>query len=432
MKKRKERIMMSYINRCFLVTVLVAFSSVSQTWAGGFIVYELGTPDVGLASAGYAARAEDASTLFTNPAGMARLQGSNLMLGTQAIYGDVQFDPDADTGPQDGDDGGNAVGWVPGGSLFFTRQVGENLAIGLGTFSYFGGMVDYNDNWVGRYFVQNVTLVGMTVMPAIALRINDSISIGAGLNAMYGYLEDEKAVRNLASEGDGRLTVKDREWGYGADIGMLFEMGKATRIGITYLSQVDLDFSDRPEFENIGPGLAMILEARNLTNASLDLGLKVPQSVMVSFYQELGDKFALMMNAGWQDWSEFGKVEVGVDSDNPVSLTTETNFDDTWHAALGGRFRPSKAWSLSAGVAYDSSMLESEYRTPSLPLGKAWRYGLGTQYAVSEMLKLGLGYEFIWTGDLNMDRTSLLGGRLSGEYNNVHSHVIAMNAALGF
>lgn len=415
-----------------LVAVLPAMLNVSTAWAGGFFVYELGTPDVGLAAAGYAARAQDATTLFTNPAGMTRLQGSNLMLGAQAIYGNVQFDPGADTGPQTGSDGGNAVGWVPGGSFFFTQQVGKSLAVGLGTLSYFGGKIDYRDDWVGRYFNQNVTLIGFTVMPAVALRINDSISIGAGLNAMYGYLKDEKAVHNLASEGDGRLTIKDREWGYGADVGVLFETGKATRIGVTYLSQVNLNFSDTPEFDDIGPGLTSVLEARNLTNASLDLGLKVPQSVMASLYQEMGEKFAIMMNAGWQDWSTFGKVDVSVDSDNPVSLTTTTNFDDTWHGALGGQFKPSKKWTFSAGVAYDSSMLKSKYRTPSLPVGKAWRYGVGTQYAMSEKLKLGLDYEFIWTGDLNMDRASILGGRVLGTYDNVYSHVIAMNAALGF
>jgi long-subunit fatty acid transport protein len=48
--------------------------------AGGLIAYEVGTADVGLASAGYNARAQDASTVFTNPAGMTRLEGIQLGL----------------------------------------------------------------------------------------------------------------------------------------------------------------------------------------------------------------------------------------------------------------------------------------------------------------------------------------------------------------
>ena len=41
-----------------------------------------------LASAGYTARAQDASTVFTNPAGMTRLDGTQLSLGAQLLYAD--------------------------------------------------------------------------------------------------------------------------------------------------------------------------------------------------------------------------------------------------------------------------------------------------------------------------------------------------------
>lgn len=421
-----------YTSRCYLIAVLFVISFVPQAWAAGLIIYETGTPDVGLAAAGFSARAQDASTLFTNPAGMTRLQGSNIMLGSQATYGSVRFDPDSNTGPQTGNDGGNAFGWAPAGSFFFTRQVGKDLAVGIGAFSYFGGEIDYNDDWVGRYHIQNAKLIGATVMPSIAFRINDAVSIGAGLNAMYGILRDEKAVGNLAPESDGQLTIKDRKWGYGADVGVLFELGEGTRIGVTYISQVNLDFKDTPGFEDIGPELAAILEATNVTSTSIDFGLKVPQIVMASVYQELGERFALMMNAGWQDWSAFKKVEPNGSMDDPGSMITKTKSEDTWHVALGGQFRPSRDWILSAGAAYDSSMWKDENRVATLPLGETWRYGLGSQYAVSEMLKVGLDYEFIWSGDLDIDRTSILGGRLSGTYKNTYYHVIALNAAFGF
>ena len=59
-----------------------AFGISALAWnaacAGGISLYEVGTADVGLASAGYTARAQDASTVFTNPAGMARLATVNL------------------------------------------------------------------------------------------------------------------------------------------------------------------------------------------------------------------------------------------------------------------------------------------------------------------------------------------------------------------
>jgi long-subunit fatty acid transport protein len=74
----------------FLVLAAVAAAFLAwarPVFAGGFFLYEIGTPDVGLASAGYAARAQDASTVFTNPAGMTMLDNSQLLAGIQPIYG---------------------------------------------------------------------------------------------------------------------------------------------------------------------------------------------------------------------------------------------------------------------------------------------------------------------------------------------------------
>jgi long-subunit fatty acid transport protein len=65
--------------------------------AGGIELHEIGTPDVGVASAGYAARAQDASTLFKNPAGMSLLPGSQFQAGAQLTYGNVAFSPDGST-----------------------------------------------------------------------------------------------------------------------------------------------------------------------------------------------------------------------------------------------------------------------------------------------------------------------------------------------
>ena len=78
----------------------------------------------------------------------------------------------------------------------------------------------------------------------------------------------------------------------------------------------------------------------------------------------------LMGNLGWQDWSEFGKVGVTMASEDTSSLTIDRNYKDTWHVAFGAQYRVADPWLLTAGVAYDSSMVDDEDRTPDLPMGK--------------------------------------------------------------
>ena len=99
--------------------------------AGGVLLYEVGTSDVGLASAGYGARAQDASTVLTNPAGMARLGGVNLLVGAQFLYADLAFTPGEGTSPGLGtENGGNPVGWFPGGGAFFSYGITPDVAVG--------------------------------------------------------------------------------------------------------------------------------------------------------------------------------------------------------------------------------------------------------------------------------------------------------------
>jgi len=399
----------------FFSVALACGATATQTaQAGGIMLYEYGTPDVGLASAGYAARANDASTLFKNPAGMSQLDTAQLQGGLQATYGSVNFSPDSNTSGRLGtDDGGNAIGLLPAGGLFAVVPVAERWRVGLGALSYFGLAAKYDDNWVGRYYVQKSALIGMTITPSVSYEVMDWLSVGAGLNAMYGLLNTDLAVNNLVGA-DGQMSLDDRTWGFGANFGVLVKAGDKTRIGATYLSAVNLDFTTTPSFTGLGPGLGAILA----NPRELDLGMKVPQSVMLSGYHELNDDWALMADFGWQDWSQFGYVQAGVEAGGTTTL--DLQYKDTFHGAVGAQYKASPKWLLSGGIAFDSSAVDTENRTVTLPLGQGWRFGLGAQYQLSEKLNLGAAYTFLWNGDMSVDQgTDLsLRGRVSGAYEN--------------
>src|SRR5579862_1347859 len=109
-RKNQQRLtaMPRWLGLGAITLILLVLVSPRVADAGGFFLYELGTPDVGLASAGYAARAQDASTVFTNPAGMTMLDHSQILAGIQPIYAHLNFAQDASTTTR-GTDGGNAL-----------------------------------------------------------------------------------------------------------------------------------------------------------------------------------------------------------------------------------------------------------------------------------------------------------------------------------
>lgn len=405
--------------------------------AGGLLLYEFGTAEVGLAAAGYAARAQDASTAFTNPAGMTRLDGTQVLAGGQIMWLNTRFTVDGGTSTGLGTGNGGRLfgsdGLVPGAGAFVSHKVSPDLWVGFSVAGNFGSIIDYDDNWVGRYRVQQATLLGLQFVPSVGYRVNDRLSIGAGLNAVYGIFDQKVAINNaLPGLADGRLEMDDKSWGFGGNVGLLYDVSPGTRVGVTWTSQVDLDLESRARFSGLGPALSALLASRGLLDANVAIGTKIPQQVMASVVSRIDDRWTVLGNVGWQQWSKFGQVEIGLDNtNNPTSLTTSLPFRDTWHAAVGAQYRLSDPWTLNFGVAYDSGFQESGV-TPLLPVNAAWRLGVGGEQKLGPTTKWGVAAALLLGGSLNVDKGSTLppalGGRgtLAGTYEDTASVIVSV------
>lgn len=403
--------------------------------AGGIIMYEVGSADVGLASAGYGARAQDASTVLTNPAGMTRLDGTQALAAGQLLWGDVKFSGGSGTSPALGSgDGGYTVGrngWFLGGGAFASYSASPDLKLGVAMTGNFGMPLNYDDGWVGRYYVQKATLLGLSLMPTAAYKVGDKLSVGAGLNAMYGIYKNQVAINNVNPlYGDGQLKMEDETWGWGANVGVLFESDARTRFGLVWNSQIDLDFHSPLEFSNLAPGIHKALGDRGLLDASVNVGIKVPQGVMLSAYLETSDRWALLGSVGWQEWSKFGQVQLGIDDvNNPTSVTENLEYKDTWHIAAGAQYRHSDAWLINFGIAYDSAF-QSGNVSPLMPANAAWRFGAGAQQRLGRNAFWGFAAEYAYGGTLDTaihGKPVALGGRgdVVGSYNHAGSLFLA-------
>jgi len=363
--------------------------------------------------------------LFKNPAGMSRLEGNQFQGGLQLLYFQGSFSPEV--AQRGGGGGGNPVGVMPGASAFYVHSLGKDFKVGLGMLQNFGLAMAYDDGWAGRYYVKQTALVGVTFAPVASYRVNEQISIGGGPNIMVGYLKYNTNINNLLPPGigDGQVEVKDTTVGVGGQFGVLYEPKKGSRIGVTYYSQIKLNFSDTPAFSNLGT-IGSVLQNNGLLNQRIDLGFTVPQRVILSGYHELTDRLAVMGNFGWDNWSQFGMVEVGVVSDTTRSLTTVSNYKDTYHVAIGGQYRLNPEWLLNGGFAYDSSMVSAANRTFALPTGATYKFGMGANWLMSPKIKLGFSYELAYVGDMSVSQNrGPLAGQVSGEFKNAMMNFFA-------
>jgi long-chain fatty acid transport protein len=171
---------------------------------------------------------------------------------------------------------------------------------------------------------------------------------------------------------------------------------------------------------------------RGLLDSNIKVGIEVPQQVMGSLFIQVDDRWAVLGSVGWQQWSKFGQVQIGIDdTNNPTSLTTDLDFKDTWHFALGAQYRLNDPWLLNFGIAYDTGFQDGSDVSPLLPVNSQWRFGIGAQQQLSKSAFWGLAAEYMYGGTLDTDQQGTLpvalGGRgnLDGSYENIGNLFVA-------
>lgn len=399
-----------------------------QAEAGGIMIYEAGHEGTGLANAGSAVMASDPSILMTNPAGISQLAGTQINFNAQLILGDVSFSRD-NANTFGGNEGGNALKYLPGSSFFISHQLDERSSIGFGMYGNFGLAVDYDDDWAGRYFAQESAIIGVSFQPTYAYKITDDLSVGLGPRFMLGYFRTEVAVNNnvlgLGNAEDGQLRYKDTDWGTGANVGVLYNLNERTKLGLAWTSKIKLKFEDKPELKKITNPL-LRLALNRLDADQLNVDMNVPQTVTTSVSYQLDPQWTLLGSLGWQDWSDFGKVGVEVDTDlGSTSRTAQRQYKDTWHASIGAQHQINPKLRWNVGLGYDSSAVDDKDRTVDNPMNEAWRLATGVSYALQDDVDVHMSYTLIYLGDMDVQQTKARsGGSVSGEYKNAALHVL--------
>ena len=208
-------------------------------------------------------------------------------------------------------------------------------------------------------------------------------------------------------------------------VGVLFEPWENARFGITYYSPVDLGFEDRPVLSGVDPQARDARDAVGVSGSKLKIDFTLPQWVMISVVYEPIENLAIMANTNWQDWSQFGYVDVNIDS--LVDSTIDADYEDTFHLAIGAHYRVDEPWLLMAGFAYDSSPVDTSNRSVTLPLDRQLRYALGVQYEWNTNVTLGLAYEFFDAVSVDINQSRPFAGTLVGDYSPNHIQFIDMN-----
>ena len=365
----------------------------------------------------------------------------------------LAFGGSALTGGNGGNGGEPAL--VP--NLYYAQSLSANVKLGIGINAPYGLTTEYDRTWVGRYHTDKSDLQTININPSAAFRINSQWSVGIGLSAQKADAELTNAVdfgsifaaAGTAPQGaDGYAKVKGDDWGYGYNLGVMFQPMSTTRIGLAYRSMVSHKIKGDATYEYPNatvPGLGGIpvsqaAAAVNIVNGGAQAKIDLPETVSLAAYQEITSKWALVADVTWTKWSRLKELRVTFDSGQADSVTT-LDWDDTWRYGIGAIFKATDRITGRIGVAYDQSPVpDAEHRTPRVPDADRIWAAVGCGFKITERAELNFGYVHIFIDDPDINKTiavqnttdeNFLRGALKGTYD-ASGDIISVNFNLAF
>lgn len=369
-----------------------ALVSTSSVYAAGFMLSEQSVAGLGRAYAGAGIVGDDLSAVWYNPAGMVLLPGTQVQAG--GVYVDLDLSYKGDNGETEN---GSKYG-VPIPNFFFTRQMNDSMWFGLGLTVPYGLATEYSRTWGQINRGMNAEIKVFDLNPNIAWKVSDKLSIGAGISLQYADAQYETGV--MRGMGYGRLDVDSFAWG--ANIGVMWSPTETLRFGLSYRSQVNhhADGDLRVGLAG-GDNRSYIGE---FSNASASLS--APQTVLLTGTWEATPQLRLSALIRWADWSSFDTLTVEVDpqsASNPVlgalirePIAVENKWQDTWLFTIGADYTINNAWTVRAGVGYETSPIDDDsYRTALIPDSDRLWLSIGATWHVTENLQGDFGFTWL-------------------------------------
>ncbi len=391
--------------RVCVAAVLATFTGTAV--ASGLAIGTQSGSGTGNAFAGGAASAEDASTVWYNPAGMTALPGkTNFSIAAHALRPSFKFQNTASTLPVGTGEGGDGGSWAHIPQAFVTTKLTDKWSVGAAFNTPFGLKTEFDAGWRGQIIGLKSELKTYNLNASAAYKFSDTVSVGGGLNYQRAELEFSSI---LSAPFAGFVTgpsLSDNGFGYNA--GVLFQLQPQTRLGAHYRSAIN--------FQATGSHIA---PAALGGNGAATAGLTTPDSFSISVFHALSQRWDLMADVTWTGWSHVKRLSV-VRTSGPASGALASaitfNWRDTWRTSVGANYKPNDAWKFRFGIAYDQTPANDVDRTARLPDQDRTWIAVGVQTKLSKAGTLDFGYAHEFIKDPTVSNASPLGGTLVGKF----------------
>ena len=334
--------------------ISVFFIPAGRVFAAGFALYEGSARGNALGGA-LIARADDASAVYYNPAGITQLPGTQMSTGMNLITpsNKIYF-------YENGEDSQLKRNWFYPPYGYLTRQLSDKLWFGIGMFARFGLGTEYEENWPGRYNSYNAVVKGVEINPNLAWKFNDCFSLAAGLSLMRldVKLEQMIPIFNVNS------SLKGHSYSWGFNLAAHYKPREWVSFGFLYRSKVKHNLEGRADFTTSS------FLRKAFPNGTINADVMLPDEYFLGVAFKPIDRLSIEFDAILTRWNTFNHLTVNFDEGiaGMGSVTKQKDWHDVWRYQIGVEYALTRMVDLRLGYTYDNEPIPAggvDYLVPS-------------------------------------------------------------------
>ena len=407
-----------------------------DAFAGGLSFSEHGAKATGMANA-FAGQAADPSAIFYNPAGITQLPGTQIMAGGSVVFLDSVFRSSTtgeSTQLQD------HFPLVP--HVFLTHRFkkwDERFSIGIGVYTPFGIVVDWPDNWQGRFDSTNAKLRVTIYNPIVAFQATTRLSVAVGVRVADVAAEFEQKVNLTGAGGESKLR------GYGLtahpigwNAGLLYHLTETTSAGVQFRSELNAKLHGQADIN--GAGAAALGSANGFATAGFSSNIKLPPQVVGGISTKIIPRWTINADVEWQGWKTLGTLPRDFVGSTALDSVSRRLWNNSWVYRLGAEYAATDRLALRGGYFYDETPIPDNTFDANIPNANLHGLTAGTGYGW-DRATLDVAYLIGFYEKRSIDNSTLdpnnkggargLGPQAFGSYSTT-SHVLTVSVTFKF
>jgi len=387
------------------VFVLLAVAP-GAVWAGGFANLDLGATRCSMMAV--VAHIDDPTAIYHNPACLTALDGDRLyyaqtsfMLRGRFKVRDYEYNESKWIKPE------KFFGVAP--FLAYTTDFGtDRWAAGAALYfpNAYGAFLP--EDAASRYSLVEGFFVTGNFTPTVAYQLTPEVSLGLGVSYIYVQLLGMRRIHGDIlfndplltdypdPEEDWELEISGEDYVYGWDVGAQWKPSPRFAVGLTYTSESEVTLEGEAKLtdvnKNVSPGAgdlpAIIVAFLGTDTVDVEVGMLVPQCLRLGFLFQVTPKVGIALDGAWWDYSKYKEQKITTKPDLSAfyDLTSQKNYDDSYHLDLGAKWQRTSDTAYMAGLQYDKSPIPDEAYAFENPASDLYGYSLGVRHRLTENL----------------------------------------------